>query len=315
MKIILLASLLIISTLTNVHANEIMLSKSIKPALRHKIERDLEVIENFKFASKAKPATLVAMNLVSLDSTSATDWLNQRVNYIISENALSAFNLLVKRVLYVERKDVDFPNSDIDPYSLEQVIQKNEAVPGDNLNAEQGFTVMSNLGAALYLGGKNTRQVYTLKVSRGFLHKSERVLVTSPRAGIIQIGEGLFHPELTVNQQNEDALANSIFRLGTFFHEARHSDGNGTSLSFMHTLCPAKHDYEGQPACDENLNGPYTIGALIMAEMAKACDVNCSEKDKQALAMIILDNANRILTKTHKGEPSVEWDATPESVN
>jgi hypothetical protein len=311
MKKILLASLLTLSAQASLNANEIMLSKSIKPTLRHKIERDLRVIENFKFADKAKPATLRTMNLVSLNSTSATDWLNQRVNYIVSENALSAFNLLVNRVLYVERTDVDFPNSDITPYSSEQVAQINEAVADNGAS----FTVMSNIGAALYMGGKTERQVYGMKVSRGFLHKSERVLVTSPRAGIIQIGEGLFSPELTINQQNEEALANSIFRLGTFFHEARHSDGNGKSLSFVHALCPPNHDYEGQPACDENLNGPYTIGALMMTEMAKTCDINCSEKDKQALAMIILDSANRILKTTHKGEPSTHWDEKPEGLD
>jgi len=303
------------TTITAAQASDIMLAKTIKPELRQKIERDLNVIENFKFAGKANPATLKTMNLFTLNAASATDWLNQRVNYIISEKALSVFNLLVKRVIYVERKDVDFPNADIIPYSMDKDIQKNLVEIQDGLNAEEGFTVMSNIGSALYLGGKNERQVYGMKVSRGFLHKSERVAVTSPRAGIIQIGEGLFAPELTVNKDNEGALANSIFRLGTFFHEARHSDGNGKSLGFMHTICPVGHDYEGQAACDENLNGPYTVGALMMAEMAKSCDdQTCSEKDMQTLKLLVLDSANRILPVTHKGEKSTEWDARPESL-
>lgn len=304
MKKILLSSLLVTTAILNTsNASEIMLSKSIKPELRNKIERDLNVLENFKFSAKANPMTLNVMGLSALNSSTATEWLNQRVNYVISEKALSLFNLLIKRVVYVETKNVDFPNADITPYST------------GGVNAEEGFTVMSNIGSGLYYAGKKERQVYGMKVSRGFLHRSERVAVTSPRAGIIQIGEGLFAPELTVNKENENALANSIFRLGTFFHESRHSDGNGSSLGFMHAICPAHHDYEGQPACDENLNGPYTVGALMMAEMAKACDEStCSESDMQTLKLLVLDSANRIMTTTHKGEKARVWDATPESL-
>ena len=82
----------------------------------------------------------------------------------------------------------------------------------------------------------------------------------------------------------------------------------------MHTNCPAGHDYAGQPACDENLNGPYTVGTLMMAEMSKACEENCSEKDKETLKLLVLDSASRILTTTHKGEVSKDWDARPESL-
>lgn len=312
MKNLMIGALLSVAALNTTNASDIMLSKSIKSDLRDKIERDLNVIENFKFAGKANPATLKTMGLFTLNAASATDWLNQRVNYVVSENALSLFNLLVKRVVYVERENVDFPNAHIIPHSMQNEIRKNYVESG--FNAEEGFTVMSNIGTALYVGGKNERQVYGMKISRGLLRKAEKVAVTSPRAGIIQIGEGLFAPELTVNRENEGALANSIFRLGTFFHEARHSDGNGVSLGFMHSLCPAKHDYEGQPACDENLNGPYTIGALIMAEMAKTCEDSCSEKDKQTLKLMVLDSANRVMTITSKGLKSKEWDDRPEGL-
>ncbi|MGZ3806833.1 MAG: hypothetical protein ACXVCE_02005 [Bacteriovorax sp.] len=311
MKKMIVAGLILAASTVN--ASDIVLSKSIKADLRSKIERDLNLIEGFKFKGEANPLTLKVMGLSALNAQTATDWLNQRVNYIVSENALSVFNLLVKRAIYVDRKDVDFPYANIVPYSMAKDIQRNY-VESDNVDAQQGFTVMSNIGSALYLSGKNSRQVYGMKISRGFLKTREKVAVTSPRTGIIQIGEGLFAPELTVNKDNADALANSIFRLGTFFHESRHSDGHGKSLSFMHVTCPAGHDYEGQPACDENLNGPYTVGALMMAEMSKACDENCSEKDKETLKLLVVDSAGRILMTTHKGEKSTSWDATPESL-
>ncbi|MFA6237792.1 MAG: hypothetical protein WC635_10730 [Bacteriovorax sp.] len=297
-----IAAALILTT-TTATASDIMLSKSIKPALRHNIEKDLNLIENFRFSQNASAETLKVMGLSSLNAESATDWLNDRVSYIVSEKALSLYSLLVKRVIFVDQKDVEFPNQNIIPYSIDKLQAK-----------EESFTVMSNIGAALYIGGKKEKQVYGMRVSRGLLRKAEKVAVKSPRAGIIQIGEGLFAPELTVNNSNPESMANSIFRLGTFFHEARHSDGNGKSLSFLHISCPTGHDYEGQPACDENLNGPYTIGTVMMAEMSKACDETCSEKDKETLKILVLDSANRILTKTHKGEKSTVWDANPEGI-
>lgn len=300
MKKMLVAALIMSSTVIN--ASEIVLSKSIKPDLRSKIEKDLTLLDSFKFNIMATPQTLEVMGLQSLTSETAKDWLKERVNYIISENAFSTFNLLIKRIIYIDQENVEFPNSDIKPYSM------------DTAAKDEGFTVMSNIGAALYLGGKEEKQVYGIKISRGLLKKAAKVAVRSPRAGIIQIGEGLFAPELTLNKNNPDALANSIFRLGTFFHEARHSDGNRTSLGFTHIVCPEEHDYAGQPACDENLNGPYTVGALMMTEMARTCDDKCSEADKEQLKLLIIDSESRILTKTHKGEAATNWDATPESL-
>lgn len=306
-------ALTLIMAATATQASDITLSKGIKKDLRKKIERDLNLIDSFKFKGDAAEETLKVMDLKNLNAQTASDWLNQRVNYVISEKALSLYNLLVRRVIFVERSDVNYPNAGIIPYSMDKNFQSN-LVETDNVDASKGFTVMSNIGSALYSSGKSDSKEYGIKISRGFLRASEKVAITSPRTGIIQIGEGLFAPELTINNKNPDALANSIFRLGTFFHEARHSDGNGASLGFMHTICPAGHDYEGQAACDENLNGPYTVGALMMAEMAKACDENCSEKEKETLKMLVVDSASRIMTTTHKGEKSKAWDATPESL-
>ncbi len=307
-------ALTLIMAATVSQASDITLSKGIKRNLRKKIERDLNLIDSFKFKSEATEETLKVMELKNLNAQTASDWLNQRVNYVISEKVLSLFNLLVRRVIFIENSDVNYPNAGIIPYSMDKNFQNLVEKEDDNIDASKGFTVMSNIGAALYYGGKSDSKQYGLKISRGFLRTSEKIAITSPRTGIIQIGEGLFAPELTVNNKNPDALANSIFRLGTFFHEARHSDGNGTSLGFMHATCPTGHDYEGQAACDENLNGPYTVGTLMMAEMAKACEENCSEKDKETLKMLVVDSANRIMTTTHKGEKSKMWDATPEGL-
>lgn len=302
---------------------EITLSSKIKKDLKAKINRDLSIMKDFKFKKVVHPEALSVMGINELNANTANLWLNQRVNYVIEENALSVFKLLFKRVIFIEAEGVTFPNAGILPYSMgtnyverfdsEQLPNENGATD-EGQEAKSGFTVMSNIGAALYLSGKQENQVYGLKVSRGFLRPSKKVIVTSPRSGVIQIGEGLFAPELTINRENENALANTIFRMGTFFHEARHSDGNAESLGFTHATCPDDHDYAGAAACDENLNGPYTVGKVMLDEMTKACGNNCSEADKEILNLMIIDNASRILRTTHKGEEARFWDASPESL-
>lgn len=303
MKKLILASLLATSTLAQ--ANDIVLSEKIKNGLMKKIERDMSVLDNLKF-QEANPRTLEVMGLSALNTNTASKWLNDRVNYVIEENALTIFKLLVKRVIYVEQDSVAYPNGNVLPYS------QNPANQG--LGKEEGITVMSNMGAALYMGGKSEKKLYGMKVSRGLLKKQIKVTIDSPRAGVIQVGEGLFDPRLTVNPENDKSLANSLNRLATFFHEARHSDGNGVSLAFAHSKCPAGHDMAGQYACDENLNGPYTVGAVMMTEMIKSCDETCSPRDVEVLKAIALDSMSRIMKTTYKGTPAVDWDAAPESL-
>lgn len=319
MKKAIVSALLLATTLSN--AGEITLSRSIKSSLRTKIEKDLKVIENFKFKGPALDLTLKVMEIEELNAQIAKQWLNDRVNYVISENALSIFNLLLKQVVYVDQQNVEYPNQGMIPYSMDSrpALILNTDLTSENNGRnekpeEKGMMVMANIGAALYMGGKNENTIYGMKISRGLFKSPEKVAVTSPRVGIIQIGEGLFSPNLTINRENSDATANSIFRLGTFFHEARHSDGNSTSLGYFHISCPKGHDYEGVPACDENLNGPYTVGTLMLMEMTKACEDNCTERERETLKLMILESANRILPTTHKGERSTAWDASPESL-
>lgn len=303
MKKVILASLLATASLAQ--ANDIVLSEKIKTSYLKKIEKDMNVLDNLKFKD-VNPRTLEVMGLTDLNTNTASKWLNDRVNYVVEENALTIFKLLIKRVIYVEQDSVAYPNGNVLPYSQDP---KNQFI-----NDEKGMVVMSNLGAGLYMGGKAERKLYGMKVSRGLLKKQIKVTIDSPRAGVIQVGEGLFDPGLTVNSSNENSMANNINRLATFFHEARHSDGNGSSLAFAHSKCPAGHELGGMYACDENLNGPYTVGALMMTEMIKLCDETCSPTDVEVLKVQALESAGRVLKTTYKGVPAVNWDATPESL-
>lgn len=310
MKTFIMATLLASSVL--VQANDIILSEKIKNSYRTKLERDMSVLENLKLKT-ATPRTLEVMGISTLNATTASKWLNDRVNYVIEEDALSIVKLLLKRTIYVEQSNISFPNAEILPYSQDPKYQLLKA-PLLTQKDSGSITVMSNIGAALYMAGKSSNNLYGIKISRGLLKRQIKVAVDSPRAGVIQVGEGLFHRSFSINSQNENSFSNSLNRLATFFHEARHSDGNAASLSFAHSKCPATHDLAGKDACDESLNGPYTIGYLMTIEMIKSCDENCSEREKEILKLTALDSAGRIMNNTKKGTPATDWDPSPESL-
>lgn len=311
MKKILMASLIAASALTQAKA-DIVLSAKISPQYKKLLQRDMVALDNLKF-QPADEETLMLMDLPALNSQTAKEWLEKRVSYVIEEDALTVLKLLFKKTIFEDRKESNFPNASILPYGMDPA----NAAPAKKSKKEEepkAVTVMANIGAALYYGGKTEGKVYGMKISRGFLKKAIKVPVESPRTGIIQVGEGLFLDRLSINRTNPNALSNSINRLATFFHEARHSDGNGSSLSFFHASCPAGHDYAGVAACDENLNGPYTVGAVMTAEMLKACEENCSPTEKEILKMLVLDSQNRIMKITRKGTRATVWDARAESL-
>ena len=306
MKRFILATLLVSATV--IQADEIVLSAKIKKAYKNKINRDMYVFENLNFQEPI-PQTLQIMDLSSFNKSSLSKWLNDRIKYIIEEDATSFKKQRFNGALKIVQNDVIYPNATTAPYFQNSAnLEKIASQESDSM------IVMSNIGAALYYSGKSTNPLYGMKIPNGFLKKSTKVVIDSPRSGVIRIGEGLFHNILTVNSQNPDAFSNSINRLSTFFHEARHSDGNAASLGFFHTKCPAGHSYENESACDENFNGPYAIGALMTLEMLKACDDACSENEKEVLKLVALDSFERIIHTSKKGSPSTHWDATPESL-
>jgi hypothetical protein len=306
-------------SLTSAYAEklDITLSNSIDLDMRTKIDKDLKNLDSMIFYKTVEPRTLKVMGLLSLSSHTLSRWLGQRVNYIISDESDSTADLLTMKNIFISQNGVDFPNSEILPYSLDvsSRFHKNLAETSNSNNGSQAsMIVMSNLGTALYMDGKDSNTIYGMNIVSSKTLENKKVIIKSPRAGIIQIGEGLFSPDLTINESNADAISNSILRLSVFFHEARHSDGNGKSLGFYHANCPKTHDYADQPACDENLNGPYAVGTLVLKEMVKNCSLHCNEAEKETLKTIIVDFYSRIIDKTHKGEKSTDWDATPETI-
>jgi len=291
---------------TSAQAAKFTYSENISNRQMNLIDRDLNVLNNLKFKSQASARTLEVMKLENLTAQSASAWLNERVNYIVAEKDVSIKRLLLGLAIYTENDFQLYPNPESNPLN-----DLNEMM--GLTNKTEAVTVMSNIGAGVYMLGKQQSKLYGLKVSRGLLRKQRKIPITSPRVGIIQIGEGLFMKQFAINQNDEAAVPNSLSRLSTFFHEARHSDGNAQSLGFAHAICPDNHPLAGNAACDTNLNGPYTVGALMTVELAKACD-SCTLGEKEELKIRALEEQSRVLPKDKYGKASVDLDDTPEKI-
>jgi hypothetical protein len=173
--------------------------------------------------------------------------------------------------------------------------------------------VMSNVGTSIYAYGKQKHQLINVEIPG-----VGTVSMTSPRTGILEIGPGLFPDLGDMKLQN---IALDIYRLGSLFHEARHSDGHGHTLGFMHSTCPAGHDFAGLPACDAALNGPYSVGAAVLKSMMNRCnsDATCTERSRAVLNTIYLDQANRVLDRSSApqnlssdAKAGMNWDDEPE---
>lgn len=218
--------------------------------------------------------------ILKLDNVSAVDmdqWLSERVHFVVEET----YN--PNQSLVIERKNAKYPLAAVPVVNL----AANEATPQQS---PKGRVVMSNIGAGIYQLAKN-RQLLLSAVIPGV----GSVSVRSPRAGILQIGEGLF--QKLVDSWPQEKIKNemhSIWRVMTLFHEARHSDGNGKSLSFSHVMCPPEHNYFGKYACDSTANGAYRVSSLVIKSLSAACKT-CTIQEKGIFGIMTADHLNRIL--------------------
>ena len=243
------------------------------------LKADLGRVSTMNFPG-ADAEMLRVMGLDKADSSSLSSWLGSRVGYVISEN----FD--IEKNLVVVRENVNYPYAGEMPD-----IDRQSSLFGGKLNEERGTTVMSNIGTALYLIGKQESVLAGVK-----LPGIGTVAMTSPRVGVVQIGEGLMSEKLMVMQgAKKDSQAHQGMRLSVYFHEARHSDGHGKSLGFVHAICPAGHAFEGAYACDRNLNGPYTVGAFMSKAIAENCGSSCSAHDSEVLSALTADSFDRVI--------------------
>jgi hypothetical protein len=163
------------------------------------------------------------------------------------------------------------------------------------------MTIMSNVGSSIYLTGKTNGIL--LGINMPGLGK---IPVTSPRVGLLKIGKGLFRMGRTKNTFDID---NSLMRVSTLFHEARHSDGNKKSTGFLHTVCPADHEYAGFYACDFSINGAYSVSFYVGQAMAENC-AKCTVAQREALRLDYLDSLSRVITRQEVAPGTEEEIAT-----
>ena len=212
------------------------------------------------------------------------NWLLNRVRYIIGER----YQLVESNIVFQPGK---YPSTPLPDFPEEPEATPNKGSPnksGDEPSSDVK-TVMTNLGSALYMQGKQYNVYYGLKFD------GEVVYAKSTRVGLLQVGEGLFDPGFLLNPDLV-APANSVSRLSTFFHEARHSDGSGKSTGFGHDLCPKGHPYFGYYACEASSNGSYTVGGLAQRNLLNNCSA-CSPKEKAMLTAGVADSFGRIVKK------------------
>lgn len=195
------------------------------------------------------------LGLDSISPSSIATWLSDRVKYVVGES-------------YNE-------NANVVPLELDPTVSS--------------VTVMSNLGGGLYRPVRNNKRFPTIRVA------GQNLKIDTPRVGIIQIGKGHFLPVSAGILSTVGSMGNSLYRLSTLFHEARHSDGNGDNAAFPHVYCPSG-DYKGELACDTNSNGAYAVGVLMLKKLIEGCKrARCSMSDKVALMIIYADEKSRII--------------------
>lgn len=238
---------------------------------------DLNVLNQLQFSDQQGKASRVFG--VPLNSENLKQWLSERSRYIVSEtfNYSASVKVVTPNFIY--------PNADLLPYREVTPKQKN------NDDSQKIVTVMTNMGAHIYVQGKKAKNLLSADIAG-----IGPVTITSPRTGIFKVGEGLFVPLIKEDSNDYVSFGNSLRRLAVYFHEARHSDGNGKSLGFLHAPCPAsKGVLEGFYACDRNQNGPYTIEGSFLRSAVDSCR-NCNRREKEALRNIYADKFNRVVT-------------------
>lgn len=251
---------------------------SVPEVQKERLNKDLLLLNTIPLKDSSGEFQAI-FKVPDLSNATAKKWLADRAHYIIADE-----DPLDDSTLH-SLGDAQYPYPDELP----------ELVAGTDEESDSGI-VMSNMGGLMYLLGKQNQS----KIAFDMVGVGS-IPVQSPRVGIFRIGRGLFMPlseDLPAESIND--FVHSIFRLGTLFHEARHGDGHGKSMLFVHTMCPPGHDYDGVTACDTPANGAYRTGALFVRAVKEGCDL-CMAGQKDSLDVLIADFENRIISPLKDG--------------
>lgn len=276
--------------------SHMVLDRFVSATAQENLTRDFKRIERFDLTTNtANDASLKnLLEVQDLSGATMSAWLKARVRYLLSPD-LSKYRVgtldASSRSLYVSRLP-----------GLDEEETKNMAA--------------AMMGTRLYEIGKNLRaqdasvEYMMIEVNNAWIH------LNTQRNGVMQIGPALFDPQFMPNPTNPAAYANTAVRVETLFHEARHADGNEVSGSFgfYHAICPegagVAKEFEKKAACDDNANGPYTLGAQILKAYLANCGEFCSAQDRSVLQAFMLDSLSRVVRRPNGSLPTL--DDTPE---
>jgi hypothetical protein len=257
----------------------ITFDSSVPDDQKNLLQGDLALVEGLNFLNVSYE-DLSRIGLNDMSAPALASFISQRTKMIVGES----FD-------YSSQANIVAAN-----YPYNPVLLADSRLADSNV-----VTVMSNIGASLFLAGQQSNYLLSVNVC------GESVTVNSPRVGILKIGAGLFNNSKTQNLPI-DSLGSRLVRLGTLFHESRHSDGNGSNAAFPHAQCPSG-DFAGYYACEANLNGPYNLQAMMLTHFYQVCaQQGCSQNELSALQLAAADAASRLLPG------AVQSDPTPEAI-
>ncbi len=276
MKTIFLFILILLSAAAKAQTPSIHISPGIHEDQKGSILKDLENLLTLPVEGQ-NPKANALFETSYLTTAHLNSWLADRAHHFVEQG----FDFMPR--LQVLQENFTYPNL------VMPTIETATKHSGVTTGAQTMQVRMSNKGASLYWFAKTRNQKLALDLPGYGI-----ATITTPRIGLFMVGEGLFN-ETILGSKN--SMATSLFRMKTYFHEARHTDGNGVSLGFFHVVCPKGHQYEGFSACDKNSNGPYQVATLFLSTTINACS-KCSSAEKEALRNVQLDNQLRIVSQS-----------------
>lgn len=259
---------------TNTGSSDGFFDASVPSDHRAAIYDDLTMLQGSSFdgyAASLRQQALQVMGTDDLAGPTLSRWFLERVRLMLGES----FDW--------KQKSVQLSSVTNSPF-LDEEPRTNATV-----------TVMFNLGAHLYLEAARSGLYYGVQTESGFYQ------VTTPRVGLVQIGQGMFSDN-QISGSPRESQPNRFLRLAVMFHEARHSDGNNADAGFPHAKCTSG-SYANRYACEGYSNGPYAVQAYAAAVFALSC-TQCTQSEYQTMLAFIGDYASRLQPDARYADPT-----------
>lgn len=268
---------------------------TVSPTEQQYLEGDLDKIAALDIPDNPNSNEASLMGLSNFSAGSLNGWLSDRTQYIVGENynTDSAVATIASGISYTPQL---FGETGFIAIAHALGLPEPGRL-GDSSSSVQ--TVMTNVGAAVYLQGKQNSVLYSMSVA------GQQLTVNSPRVNVEQIGPGLFQSK-TLQDSPIDSMANACLRGSTIYHEGGHSNGNGKNAGFPHAMCNSG-SYSGYYACENNLNGPYVIGRVFLTQCYYACaKQGCTPQELDELTTFIADLVSRVQPGAVMSDPTPE---------